>query len=84
MVALHQPLAAVVFVLDGVLIGAGDTRFLAGVHTVGFAIFVPLAYAVVAMNLSLVALWSVMILFISVRAVMLYSRSRSSEWMLQA
>ncbi len=84
MVALHQPLAAVVFVLDGVLIGAGDTRFLARVHTVGFAIFVPLAYAVVAMNLSLIALWSVMILFISVRAVMLYSRSRSSEWMLQA
>src|SRR5919112_5573538 len=39
--ALFQPLAGVVFVLDGVLIGAGDGRWLALAGTVVTALFVP-------------------------------------------
>jgi putative MATE family efflux protein len=39
--ALFQPVAGVVFVLDGVLIGAGDGRWLARAGTVVTALFVP-------------------------------------------
>jgi putative MATE family efflux protein len=43
-IALLQPLAAAAFTLDGVLIGASDTRFLAWSMTVSSAAFVGLAY----------------------------------------
>lgn len=42
--ALSQPLAAVVFVLDGVLIGAGDARYLAVTGIVNLVCYVPLAF----------------------------------------
>ena len=48
--AVAQPLAAVVFVLDGVLIGAGDARYLA---LAGVLNLVPYAPALAA-----VALWA--------------------------
>lgn len=44
--ALHQPVAGVVFVLDGVLIGAGDGRYLAWAGLVNLAAFMPMALAV--------------------------------------
>jgi MATE family, multidrug efflux pump len=37
------PVAAVVFALDGILIGAGDTRYLAAAMAVAFAVFAPIA-----------------------------------------
>ncbi len=45
-VALHQPVAGPVFALDGVLIGAGDGRWLAGAQLVMLAAYVPVALAV--------------------------------------
>ena len=39
--AIGQPLAAVVFVLDGVLIGAGDARYLALAGGLNLLVFVP-------------------------------------------
>ena len=45
-VAASLPLAGWVFVLDGVLIGAGDGRYLAGAGMVTLAGYVPLALAV--------------------------------------
>ena len=36
------PVAAVVFALDGILIGAGDTRYLAAAMVVAFLVFLPL------------------------------------------
>jgi putative MATE family efflux protein len=42
--ALMQPIGALVFALDGILIGAGDTRFLAVAMALSsFAVFLPLA-----------------------------------------
>src|SRR5688572_16043951 len=50
-VALLQPLNAVVFVLDGVLIGAGDARYLAGAMAgATFLVFVPGALLVLALD----------------------------------
>ena len=46
--AVAQPLAGVVFVLDGVLIGAGDVRYLAITGVVNLACYVPLLWWVVA------------------------------------
>ena len=45
-VALHQPVSGVVFVLDGVLIGAGDGRYLAWAGVVNLVCFIPMALAV--------------------------------------
>ena len=43
---LSVPFGAVVWVLDGVLIGAGDLRYLAAAGVVNLAVFMPLAMAV--------------------------------------
>lgn len=56
-VALLQPINAVVFVLDGVLIGAGDLRYLAKAMLASFVIFVPAALLVLRLQLPLSALW---------------------------
>ncbi|AAT88181.1 MATE family efflux transporter [Leifsonia xyli subsp. xyli] len=47
-VGLSAPLGGYVFVLDGVLIGAGDTRYLALTGLLNVAVFAPLAVAVIA------------------------------------
>ncbi|GAA4068078.1 MATE family efflux transporter [Agromyces indicus] len=44
---VSTPLAGVVFVLDGVLIGAGDARYLAWTGLVNLAAYAPIAFAVV-------------------------------------
>ena len=44
--AVGQPLAGYVFVLDGVLIGAGDAKYLAIAGVVNLAVYVPLLLAV--------------------------------------
>ena len=48
--AVFQPVAGVVFVLDGVLIGAGDGRYLAWGGIVVLAVFAPLALAAVRLG----------------------------------
>ena len=47
-VALMQPLGGAVFVLDGILIGAGDVRYLALAMAGATLCFVPCALAVLA------------------------------------
>lgn len=44
--AIAQPIAGVVFVLDGVLIGAGDARYLAVTGLINLACYLPLLWAV--------------------------------------
>lgn len=84
--AVFQPVAGVVFVLDGVLIGAGDGRYLARASVVVSAAFVPLALLTVALEPSptagLVWLWVVFgIAFIGGRAWVLLRRARGGGWM---
>ena len=55
--ALTQPVAGVVFVLDGVLIGAGDGRYLAWAGLVVLLVFAPAAWAAVAGPGTLTWLW---------------------------
>jgi putative MATE family efflux protein len=54
-VALSQPIAGFVFVLDGVLIGAGDGRWLALAQVVLLALYLPLILTVRAIGPSLMS-----------------------------
>lgn len=85
-VAVTQPLAGYVFVLDGVLIGAGDGRYLAVAGVVTFLGYLPLALlalsAPVSGTVGLVWLWVAFAGgFMLVRAVTLGLRLRSGVWL---
>ncbi|MEU6661664.1 MATE family efflux transporter [Streptomyces sp. NPDC046821] len=80
MVALSQPICGIVFVLDGVLMGAGDGRYLAGAMLVTLAVFTPVALLVPVLGGGLTALWGAMTLMMTVRMLTLWLRSRSGRW----
>ncbi|MER6995340.1 MATE family efflux transporter [Streptomyces sp. NPDC000410] len=79
-VALSQPVAGVVFVLDGVLMGAADGPYLAGAMLVTLAVFTPIALLVPALGGGLTALWWAMTLMMTVRMLTLWLRTRSGLW----
>ena len=79
--ALLQPLSGVVFALDGVLIGAGDTRWLAWAQIVVLIAFLPAAWLVLANSWSVDALWGALGWFLLVRALLLVWRARGSAWL---
>ncbi|RST17957.1 MATE family efflux transporter [Streptomyces sp. WAC05374] len=80
-VALVQPIAGVVFVLDGVLMGAGDGPYLAGAMVLTLAAFAPVALLVPALGGGLTALWWAMGLMMTVRMLTLWLRARSGHWL---
>ena len=80
-VALLQPLAAVVFVLDGVLIGAGDQRYLALAMVVAtFGVFAPIAIVISAAGGGLLALWGAIAAWMVARAVGMVGRFATDKW----
>ncbi len=79
--AAQQPVAGVVFVLDGVLIGAGDQDYLALAGLVAAAVFAVGAALVIAEHAGLVALWLAISLWLAARFVTLTLRARSSQWL---
>ncbi|MEU9577809.1 MATE family efflux transporter [Streptomyces chilikensis] len=79
-IALAQPLCGVVFVLDGVLMGAGDGPYLAWAMLATLAVFTPVALLVPAMGGGLTALWGAMTLMMAVRMLTLWWRARSGRW----
>ena len=78
-IAAIQPISGVVFVLDGILIGAGDGRYLAWAGVVILAIYVPLA--VVLSFGGFTWLWVAYAGFMVARLVTLMLRERSDGWM---
>ncbi|MEU6877592.1 MATE family efflux transporter [Streptomyces sp. NPDC046712] len=79
-VAVSQPISGVVFVLDGVLMGAGDGPYLAWAMLLTLAVFAPVALLVPALGGGLTALWWAMTLMMTVRMLTLWLRSRSGRW----
>ncbi len=79
-VAAMQPLNGIVFVLDGLLIGAGDLRFLAVAMLVPAAIFVVCAAGVLALGLGIGWLWTALTIFMLARMVGLAVRWRGGRW----
>ncbi|MFI5704109.1 MATE family efflux transporter [Streptomyces xanthochromogenes] len=80
-VALIQPVAGVVFVLDGVLMGAGDGPYLARAMLVTLVVFAPVALLVPTFGGGLTALWWAMALMMVVRMLTLVWRARSGRWL---
>lgn len=76
--AVAQPVAGVVFVLDGVLIGAGDGTYLAWAGLLVLVVYAPLA--LLATTLSW--LWVAFAFgFMLARAAVLLHRARGSAWL---
>ncbi|MFD6422457.1 MATE family efflux transporter [Streptomyces sp. NPDC060198] len=80
-VAVSQPIAGVVFILDGVLMGAGDGRYLALAMLVTLAVFAPVALLIPTLGGGLTALWWAMDLMMTVRLITLWLRARSGRWL---
>ena len=80
-VIAQQPAAGVVFVLDGVLIGAGDQDYLAIAGLVTLAVFIAAAVIVVSSAAGLVALWLAYTAWMVARLATLTLRARSSRWL---
>ncbi|WP_258367492.1 MATE family efflux transporter [Curtobacterium sp. MCBD17_008] len=82
LIAVGLPVAGYVFVLDGVLIGAGDARYLALAGVVNLVVYLPLLWW---LGDGLAALWAVFSFgYIGVRAVTLGVRAHRPGWIAAA
>ncbi|MFC5176309.1 MATE family efflux transporter [Nocardioides taihuensis] len=80
--ALGQPAAGVVFVLDGVLIGAGDLRYLAWGGVLTVVAYAPALLLAVTLGGGVVAVWAVFaFVFMGARLVVLVHRVRGDAWL---
>jgi putative MATE family efflux protein len=81
-VAIGQPLSGLVFVLDGVLIGAGDGTYLAKAGLVMFTAYTPVVLLVAMLVGGLVWVWIVFtVVLMGSRAVLLVRRERGDAWL---
>jgi putative MATE family efflux protein len=81
--ALMQPVNGAVFALDGILIGAGDTRFLMfGMLAAALGVFVPIALLSLALDLGIVGVWVGLVGLIAVRLGTCAWRFQSRRWAL--
>jgi putative MATE family efflux protein len=80
-VAAQQPVAGVVFVLDGVLIGAGDQDYLALAGLATAVVFGVAAALVHVWHGGLVALWIAYSVWLAARFATLTLRVRGSAWL---
>ncbi len=76
-----QPINGVVFALDGILIGAGDMRFLAIAMTASVALFIPLVVAVPVLGGGIGWVWGSLWVLMLTRAAELVWRYRSDAWL---
>jgi putative MATE family efflux protein len=84
--AIGQPVAGVVFVLDGVLIGAGDGRYLAWGGVVVLAVYAPLLLLLAATQpltgAGLLVVWALFVaVFMGCRLLVLARRTRGRQWL---
>lgn len=79
-VAVLQPVNGAVFVLDGLLIGAGDMAFLAKAMVAAALVTAPVAVAVAALDLGIGWVWAAITVLMLARLVVLAARWRSGAW----
>jgi putative MATE family efflux protein len=84
--ALSQPLCGLVFVLDGVLIGAGDAKYLGIVGAVNLVVYLPMLWAVQHFatdpQSAILWIWVAFALgYMLVRSITLGLRARGDVWM---
>ncbi|RKS79331.1 putative MATE family efflux protein [Actinomadura pelletieri DSM 43383] len=81
LVAVQQPVAGVVFVLDGILIGAGDGAYLAVSSLLATIVFLPAAIVLYQVDAGLIGLWAAIGLWMLVRMLTLGLRARGDRWL---
>jgi putative MATE family efflux protein len=76
-----QPVAGVVFAIDGVLLGAGDAAFLRTTTLIAaLAGFLPMIWLSLAFGWGLIGIWTGLSLFMLLRLVAVGLRARSGRW----
>ncbi|GAA1280535.1 MATE family efflux transporter [Pseudonocardia aurantiaca] len=76
-----QPVAGVVFALDGVLLGAGDAAYLRTTTLLAAVLgFLPAIWASLAFGWGLAGIWSGLVAFMLIRLVAVSLRARSDRW----
>jgi putative MATE family efflux protein len=76
-----QPIAGIVFALDGVLLGAGDAVFMRNVTLISAGVgFLPLVWLALVFGWGLTGIWLAMSAFMLLRLVMMVARWRSGRW----
>jgi putative MATE family efflux protein len=80
--AVMWPVAAVVFALDGILIGASDTRYLAGAMAASAAVFVPLVLVAATLGWGVRGVWAALVVLMAVRLVTTGARFLGRRWAL--
>ena len=80
--ALMMPAAGAVFALDGILIGAGDTRFLMWGMLAAAAVYVPVALLALAEDWGIVGVWCGLAGLFAVRLGTCGARFAGSRWAL--
>jgi putative MATE family efflux protein len=78
--ALMQPLNGAVFALDGILIGAGDGRYLMWSMVAAFAVSATLALAALELDWGIVGVWWALVALILVRLTTLGARFSRRRW----
>ena len=78
--ALMQPIGAAVFALDGILIGASDTRFLKWSMVAAFTVFAPLALGSLALGFGVAGVWTALVVLMLVRLVTCGGRFLGRKW----
>jgi putative MATE family efflux protein len=79
--ALMQPANGAVFALDGILIGAGDTRFLMwGMLFATFGVFVPVTVASLVFDWGIVGVWCGLVGLIAARLATCSWRFAGRRW----
>ena len=80
--ALLMPANGAVFALDGILIGAGDTRFLMWGMLASAAVYIPVALLALAEDWGIVGVWCGLVGLIAVRLLTCGARFLGSRWAL--
>ena len=79
--ALMQPANGAVFALDGILIGAGDTRFLMwGMLAASLGVFAPIALLSLALGWGIIGVWAGLVGLIAARLVTCLWRFAGRRW----
>ena len=80
LLAAMMPFNGAVFALDGILIGAGDTRYLAVSMLVASACSIPLALTALSADWGIVGVWAALCTFIAVRLLTCGVRFMTGRW----
>ncbi len=80
--ALMMPFNGAVFALDGILIGAGDTRFLMWGMLAAAAVYIPIALLALHNGWGITGVWWGLVALIAIRLVTCGARFAGSRWAL--